>query len=124
MADQTPSNWNKNNRACKTTWLTLLLLDQHQSAFPQAGAIRMDQLTFWSGGGSADFRAARAETLLNQLDNNFRMVRGAEFEKGSDETAAKAALRDVLLDSGQTVADLAAAADAHYLFLGETSDEI
>ena len=101
MADPAPTNWNKNNRACKTTWLTLLLLDQHQSAFAQAGAIKMEQLSFWSGGGSADFRAVRAETLLNQLDNNFRLVRGAEFEQGIDEPTAKAALRGVLLDGEQ-----------------------
>jgi hypothetical protein len=124
MSDSASTNWDKNNRACKTTWLTLLLLDQHQSAFPQAGAIKMEQLTFWSGGGSADFRAARAESLVNQLDNNFRLVRGAKFEQGTDENAAKDALRGVLLDSELTVADLASAANAHYLFLGETSDEI
>jgi len=124
MSDPAPTKWNKNNRACKTTWLTLLLLDQHQSAFLQAGSLKMDQLTFWSGGGSAEFRAVRAETLVNQLDNNFRLVRGADFEQGTNETAAKAALRGVLLDSEQTIADLASAADVHYLFLGETSDEI
>lgn len=52
MADPAPTNWNKNNRACKTTWLTLLLLDQHQSAFAQAGAIKMEQLTYWSVAGA------------------------------------------------------------------------
>lgn len=122
MPDPAPK-WSKEIRACKTTWLTLLGLDQIQSAFPQAGDIKMNEMTFWSAGGGADLRATRAETLLNQIDNTFRIIRGAKFEEGTNENDAKAALRGVLLDSEQTVADLAAAANTHYLFLGETSNE-
>jgi len=40
--------WNRNNRACTTTWTTLRLLHQTIEKFETAGLITMENLAFWN----------------------------------------------------------------------------
>lgn len=110
--------WSRNHRACETTWTTLFALTQLRAPFPAAGEFTMPQLLFWAG--SARARQTRAEALSNQIDNIFRLLRGARFEEGVDRSAAVARLRDTLLVEANTVAVLAEEADALYRFFGES----
>lgn len=109
--------WSSNHRACKTTWSTLLALTQLQEAFPLAGVIPMPSLLFWAG--SDDARAQRAQTLAQQMDNIFRLLRNARYEDGVSAEAALAGLEAALLKESNTVADLSDAADTLYLFWQE-----
>ena len=112
--------WSRNHRACETTWTTLFALGQLRAPFPSAGGIPMDGLTFWAG--SPEARATRAETLSQQMDNTFRMLRGARYEVGIDQPTAATGLRDALLEQSNTVAHVAAMADSLYRFFGESED--
>lgn len=112
--------WSKNRRACKTTWSTLLALAQIQEAFPKAGTIPMADLAFWAGSEGA--RRARAESLAQQMDNIFRILRKATYEDGvTSEDAIQAMVAQLLIGAG-TVADLAEVNDALYLFRREEED--
>lgn len=118
------AEWNKNNRACKTTWSTLYVLNQLQEAFPAAGALKMKQLTFFTQAGDAELRKVAAKNLAISMDNIFRLIRHAKFEKGVKPETALQQMIDTLLDEKKTVADLAAVNDKNYLFLGESHDDI
>lgn len=118
------AEWSKNNRACKTTWFTLYVLNQHQEPFPAAGAVKMNQLTFYTQTDDGGLRKVLARSLAIAMDNNFRLIRGAKFEKGVDPAAALNDMVDMLLKQDKTMADLAAVIDKNYLFIGETHEEI
>lgn len=118
------AEWSANNRACKTTWFTLFVLNQHQEAFPEAGKLKMKDLTFYSRTADTDLRKTMARDLAIALDNNFRLIRGADFEQGVKVGAAINGMVDVLLDEDKTMTDLAMVNDNNYRFLGEKSDEI
>jgi hypothetical protein len=118
------ADWNKNNRACKTTWFTLYVLNQLEEAFPAAGAIKMNELTFFTQTGDAQLRKVMARSLAIAMDNNFRLIRGAKFEEGVKPESALQDMVDILVDEKKTVADLAEVNDKNYLFLGETHDDI
>jgi hypothetical protein len=118
------AEWSPNNRACKTTWFTLFVLNQHQEAFPDAGELKMKDLTFYSRTADADLRKTMARDLAIAMDNNFRLIRGADFEKSVQPGAAIKDMVDVLLDEDKTMTELAAVNDDNYRFLGEKSDEI
>lgn len=110
--------WSRNHRACTTTWTTLFALTQLRATFDDSGVLPMPELLFWAG--SARARATRAESLSNQIDNIFRLLRGARFEDGVDRPTAIARLRDTLLVEANTVASLAEEADGLYRFFGES----
>jgi hypothetical protein len=114
--------WSRNHRACETTWTTLFALGQLRAPFQASGAITMDRLLFWAG--SAQARKTRAEALSHQLDNVFRLLRGARFEDGVDRLTATTNLRDTLVVKENTVAALAEAADELYRFFGEESGQV
>ena len=114
--------WSRNHRACETTWTTLFALTQLRAPFPSAGEIPMSELTFWVDSASA--RAVRAESLSQQLDNTFRLLRGARFERGIGRATATSRMRDTLLVESNTVAHLAEECDALYRFFGEPDPEI
>ena len=118
------AEWSPNNRACKTTWFTLFVLNQHQEAFPDAGKLQMKDLTFYARAVDVDLRKARARDLAIAMDNNFRLIRGADFEKNVKPADAIDDMVNVLLDEDKTITDLAAVNDSNYRFLGEKSDEI
>jgi hypothetical protein len=118
------ADWNKNNRACKTTWFTLYVLNQLEEPFPAAGALTMKQLTFFTQTGDDQMRKVMARSLAIAMDNNFRLIRGAKFEEGVRPETALQDMVDTFVDEAKAVADLAAVNDKNYLFLGETHDEI
>jgi len=112
-------DWSKNNLAHRATWSTLLLLEQSTDVFSKSGSIPMTQLTFWNAATSPDMRKLQINTLARQIDNVFRLVRGAQHEDGVQPQAAIAALIAVLSDPAKTICDLANAADGSYRFFGE-----
>ena len=116
------AEWSKNNKACKVTWFTLRVLNQIEESvpFPNAGTIKMDELTFYTHTGDVDLRKVMAKSLAITMDNHFRLIWGAEFEKGVKPEKALQDMIDTLLAEQKTVADLAAVNDKNYLFLGET----
>ena len=118
------SEWNKNNRACKTTWSTLYVLNQHDEPFLTAGALTMKQLTFFTQAGDGELRKVAAKNLALSMDKIFRNIRHAKYEKGVKPETAVQDMVDILLNEKKTVADLAAVNDKNYLFLGESHDDI
>jgi lysylphosphatidylglycerol synthetase-like protein (DUF2156 family) len=117
------AEWNQNNRACKTTWTALFVLNQLQEPFPSAGALKMNELTFFTQTGDAQMRKVMARNLAIAMDNIFRLIRHAKFEQGVKPETALQNMVDILVDEKKTVADLAAVNDKNYLFLGESHDD-
>ena len=117
------ADWNNNNRACKTTWSTLVVLDQKKQAFPKYGTIKIRGLKAYNPTARPKLRRETMAGLAAQIDNVFRAIRGATLEKGKTSSSAQNAMVKVLTDPKRTVADLAAVADAQYHFLGEPTDE-
>jgi hypothetical protein len=118
------ADWSKNNRACKTTWFTLFVLDQSDKAFKESEDIRMNELTFWNQSSSAEMRQSQARALCIQMHNNFTLIRKAKLENGVNKEKAIFDMCNVLMDESKTLKDLAAVIDDNYLFLGEKNDEI
>ena len=113
--------WSPNNRACKTVWSALMVLDQidEEKSFMSTGQIKIGELRFYPHDGSQDIIDVRARALAAQLDKYFRMVRGATYEENVSPTQANEALVEVLRDNEQTVANLADKADDQYLYYKE-----
>lgn len=118
------AEWSKNNRACKTTWFTLFVLDQSDKAFKESGDIKMNELTFWNQSASAEMRQSQARAICIQLHNNFTLIRKAKLEDGVDKEKAIGDMLNTLLDESRSLKELAAIIDDNYLFLGEKNDEI
>lgn len=116
--------WSQNNRACKTVWTTLMVLDQinEQETFAATGAIKVGDLTFYPKDGTQDVLAARAKALALQIDKVFRKIRGAVYEEGKDQMQAVTAMTEVLKDKDKTVAEFAGIADDLYRFFQEGED--
>ncbi|MBZ0199350.1 MAG: hypothetical protein K8H86_05750 [Ignavibacteriaceae bacterium] len=114
--------WNRNNRACKTTWSTLKVLHQLVDKFETAGSIKMDELTFWNTSATPELRTIQANTLAFQIDNIFRMIRRSKFEDGTTHEEAITDMVKCLLNKNKTVADFAELNDFYYLFWGEDDD--
>jgi hypothetical protein len=116
------ADWSRNHRACATTWTTLLILHQNRKTFDKSGDVKMAELTFWNQTASAPMRTLQAKTLAAQIDNMFRLTRGAQYEAGVTRTKATTDISDTLVDSDKTIADLAEVNDANYRFWGEEDD--
>ncbi|WP_345972167.1 hypothetical protein [Sulfurimonas diazotrophicus] len=114
--------WSKNNRACKTTWSTLKLLDQLDTVFLEAGELKIKELTFFNQTSSTDQRKAAARMLAIQLDNVFREVRGATYEEDITGEQAIDSMLKVLTTPEATVSDLAEKCDVSYNFYGEEDE--
>ena len=117
------SIWSKNNRACKTVWFTLYVLDQINQPFGQSANIPMGNLTYWRQSASLEIRQVQAKSLAIQLHNNFTLIRRAKLEPGMTAGQAVELMSIVLMDETKTIADLATIADDCYLFLGEELNE-
>jgi hypothetical protein len=117
------NSWNRNNRACTTTWTTLRVLDQNDRVFKDSGDVRMSELTFWNRAASADMRRLQATTIANQMDNIFRQIRRAAYEKGVTREKAVNDMVALLTDEDKTISHLSEVIDADYLFWGEERDE-
>ena len=113
--------WSPNNLACRTTWTTLMVLDQSDETFDASGAIKVRDFTFWNNADSAEMRKTKATTLAVQMDNIFVKLRGARYETGVDAEAAIKAIVAILTKGDRTMADLAARNDASYQFWGEAN---
>lgn len=84
----------------------------------------MKQLTFFTQTGDDQLRKTMARSLAIAIDNNFRLIRGAKFEKGIKPESALQDMIDTLVNEKKTVADFAALNDKNYEFLGETHEDI
>jgi hypothetical protein len=111
--------WSNNNRACKTVWTTLRVLDQisKRRTFKTTGDLNIKDLTFFVG--TDETVQVRAESLAAQMDNLFTELRGAAYEEDFNSKSARAAMVAVLTDGDLTVADLADTADDAFEFHGE-----
>ncbi|UFS61882.1 hypothetical protein LOH54_09465 [Sulfurimonas sp. HSL-3221] len=114
--------WSKNNRACTTTWSTLMLLEQLDTVFREAGELKIKELTFFNQTSSGDQRKAAARTLAIQMDNVFREVRGATYEEDITGEQAIDSMLKVLTTPEATVSDLAEKCDISYNFYGEEDE--
>ncbi|HBF38907.1 MAG TPA: hypothetical protein DDW50_16500 [Firmicutes bacterium] len=108
--------WSKNNRACTTTWSTLLILDQISAPFVDSSVIKMQEFTFWNHASSSDMRRILATTLAIQMDNIFIMIRGAQYETGITKETVTSGIAGLLTDGDKTVNDLADLNDSNYVF--------
>jgi len=117
------AEWKRNNLACVTTWVTLRVLEQSSEVFNNSADVKMKDLTYWNTAASADMRKIQATTLAHQIDNIFMEMRGAIYEEGKEKEQIIGDILVVLTDAGKTMRDLAAVADANYLFWGELDDE-
>ena len=113
------ADWNPNNRACTTTWTTLRVLAQTDKPFKKSGTITMDKLTYWNAAATPAMRKLQATTIATQMDNFFREVRGAKYEKGVAQQSAVEDSVETLTDAEKTISDLAGVCDDNYLFWGE-----
>lgn len=114
------ADWSKNNRACTTLWTTLTKMQQLSTNFDDSGDLKMNDLTFYNALGSADLRKQQAIIIADQLDNIFRIGRGAEYEKDIDRSKAISSIVAILIDEEKLVKDLASTVDDAYNFWGET----
>lgn len=112
-------NWSKNNRACTTLWTTLFNMKQLQSNFEESGELKMEDLTFYNVLSSSDLRKQEAKIISDQLDNIFRIGRGAKYEKDITRTKALGEMVEVLSEDTKSIQELASKIDELYLFWGE-----
>ena len=114
------ANWTKDNRACATLWTTLFNMHQLSTNFDDSGDLKMNDLTFYNALGSSDLRRQQATIIADQLDNIFRVGRGAKYEPNVDRTKAMAGMVTILTDEGKLVKDLALNVDNSYIFWEES----
>ncbi len=111
--------WNKNNRACTTTWTTLRVLDQNMKVFNDSGEVKMSNLTFWNPTASSEMRKFQATSLANQIDNVFILIRKAKYENNVTKEKAITDITNTFINENKTICDLAEVIDSDYLFWGE-----
>ncbi len=113
--------WSSNNRACKTVWSVLMGLDQisESQPFKTTGDIKMRALTFFPQDAGDDVAEAKTHAFALQLDQVFRLIRGATYEAGIDQQKAVEEMQAVLKEGDETTTRLADVADDMYLFLNE-----
>lgn len=116
--------WNKNHRACTTTWTTLIILDQIDTPFVDSPTVKIQDFTFWNQAGSSDMRKLMANTLAIQMDNIFTMTRGAQYNSNSMKEAVINGMVNILTVGNKTISDLAEFNDSNYTFwTGENTHE-
>lgn len=113
------AEWSRNNRACTTLWSTLYTMQQLTTNFDESGDLKMNDLTFFNMLSSSDLRKQESKIIADQLDNVFRIGRGAKFEQGIDRSKAISSMIEILSDEEKQVNELAFTVDEAYLFWGE-----
>jgi len=113
------ADWTKNNRACTTLWTTLYNMQQLVTNFEESGELKMSDLTFYNVLSSSELRQQEARIIADQLDNVFRVGRGAKYEEGIDRSKAMSSMIEVLTDEEKELKELAKTVDESYLFWGE-----
>jgi len=112
-------NWNNNNLACITTWITFYYMKQIQKSFADSADVKMNELLYWNNAASASMRTLQADALAANIDNTFTTIRGARYEDGSDQGKAISGMSAVLQDSSKSMTDLAKVNDDNYKFWHE-----
>ncbi len=79
--------WGTSNRAAKTTWSTLSVLDQQALPFNDAGAVMLNKLAYWGTGESPQTQMTKSKSLAIQIDNIFRSIRGINYENSIDKSS-------------------------------------
>lgn len=110
-----------NNRAHKTAYTTLVILHQLEAPWDEAADVKMSELRHFAPSDSSEMREMHARTLAHQIDNVYRMVRGARLEPDMSLNDAIEGMVEILTDGDRTVFDLAQASDAGYRFFGEAA---
>lgn len=113
------ADWTRNNRACTTLWITLFNMQQLSTNFEESGDLKMNDLTFFNELESSEMRQQQATIIADQLDNIFRVGRGAKYEKDFDRTKSMAGMITILTDKSKSVKDLASNVDDSYNFWQE-----
>jgi len=113
------AQWSRNNRACTTLWTTLYTMQQLTTNFEDSGALTMNDLTFFNALSGPDLRNQESKIIADQLDNVFRIGRGAKYEQGIDRSKAISNMIEILCDEEKQVNELAFTVDEAYLFWGE-----
>ncbi len=113
------ADWTENNRACKTLWTSLKIMNQVFVNFEECGNLKMKDLTFFNSLVSNAVLINEATMIADQLDNIFRKGRGAIFEDNTDRTKAIGAMVAILVDGEKQVRDLASTVDDAYKFIAE-----
>jgi len=113
------ADWSPNNRACTTLWSTFYIMKQLSTNFNDSGDLVMSDLTYYNPLASAELRKLDAKMIADQLDNVFRVGRGAKYEDKMTKTKAINSMVKVLTDDTKMVKDLAKAVDDAYRFWGE-----
>jgi hypothetical protein len=113
------ADWLKINRACTTLWTTLYNMKQLSANFDDSGKLQIKDLMFYNMLASAELRKQQATIIADQLDNVFRIGRGATYENNVDRTSAMQNMVGILIDESKTVNDLASTVDNCYEFWGE-----
>ena len=113
------AEWTKNNRACTTLWTTLYNMQQLTTNFDESGELKMSDLTFYNVLSSSDLREQESKIIADQLDNVFRIGRGAKYEEEVDRSKAMSSMIEVLTNEDKEVKELAETVDESYLFWGE-----
>lgn len=114
--------WTINNRASTTLWTTLFRMNQLDTNFEDSGELKVSDLTFFNNLGSADLREQEASVIADQLDNIFRLGRGAKYENGVDRQSAMESMIEVLTDEDKLVSELGETVDAAYRFWRENEN--
>ncbi|MDJ1498911.1 hypothetical protein QNI19_38645 [Cytophagaceae bacterium DM2B3-1] len=113
------ADWSKNNRACTTLWTTLFLMQQLSTNFDDSGDLKMSDLTFYNTLGSSELRKQQAKIVADQLDNIFRIGRGAKYEENVDRGKAMNGMIEILTEESKQIKDLASNVDDSYRFWEE-----
>lgn len=113
------ADWTKNNRACTTLCTTLFNMQQLKTSFEESGDLKMSDLTFYNVLSSSNLRSQESRIIADQLDNVFRIGRGAKYEKSVDRSKAISSMTEILSDEDKQVKDLSTNIDESYLFWDE-----
>jgi len=111
--------WSLDNRACKTTWSTLMELEQLKAVFKDAGSMKMSELTYWNNTDSDDMRTTKVNAIAIEMDNIFTEERGAKYEENKSKETAIQDIKNIMVNSDKLVQDLAEVNDNNYLFWNE-----
>ena len=110
--------WTNEKMANVDTWFTLFRINQIIAPFPEAGNIKMSQLTFFNPTASQDHLKIEATLVANTIDQLFTAF-GVKLENNVSRNAALTAMIGVLMDGNKTVEELAEVNDSNYLFFNE-----
>ncbi|MCF2518544.1 hypothetical protein [Dyadobacter sp. CY351] len=110
--------WTDEKMAHVDTWFTLFRTNQILAPFPDAGKIKMSELTFYNPAASRDHLKIEATLIANTVDQLFSAF-GVKLENNISRNGALSAMIEVLMDDSKTIEDLAEANDTNYLFVNE-----